>query len=151
MDTAAAARAVCARWGRPALGWDEIIAGIRHHGIRNAAQTTVAPTGTIGTVAGCEGYGCEPVFALAYTRTVKDGDRDLKLTYTSPLFEQALAAAGLDQDARERISEIVSLTGGCQDVLDVPALSAVCSSSHPTSPPRSTSACRRRFRHLWTT
>ncbi len=36
------------------------------HGIRNAAQTTVAPTGTIATVAGCEGYGCEPVFALAY-------------------------------------------------------------------------------------
>jgi ribonucleoside-diphosphate reductase alpha chain len=27
----------------------------------------VAPTGTIGTVTGCEGYGCEPVFALAYT------------------------------------------------------------------------------------
>ena len=107
-------------WGRPALDWDEIVAGIRRHGIRNAAQTTVAPTGTIGTVAGCEGYGCEPVFALAYTRTVKDGDRDLKLTYTSPLFEQALAAAGLDQDARERISEIVSLTGGCQDVPQVP-------------------------------
>ena len=107
-------------WDRPALDWDEIVAGIRRHGIRNAAQTTVAPTGTIGTVAGCEGYGCEPVFALAYTRTVKDGDRDLKLTYTSPLFEQALAAAGLDQDARERISEIVSVTGGCQDVLDVP-------------------------------
>ena len=107
-------------WGRPALDWDEIVAGIRRHGIRNAAQTTVAPTGTIGTVAGCEGYGCEPVFALAYTRTVKDGDRDLKLTYTSPLFEQALTAAGLDQDARERISEIVSLTGGCQDVPQVP-------------------------------
>ncbi len=107
-------------WGRPALDWDGIVAGIRRHGIRNAAQTTVAPTGTIGTVAGCEGYGCEPVFALAYTRTVKDGDRDLKLTYTSPLFEQALTAAGLDQDARERISEIVSLTGGCQDVPQVP-------------------------------
>jgi ribonucleoside-diphosphate reductase alpha chain len=107
-------------WGRPALDWDEIVAGIRRHGIRNAAQTTVAPTGTIGTVAGCEGYGCEPVFALAYTRTVKDGDRDLKLTYTSPLFERALAAAGLDQDARKRISEIVSVTGGCQDVPDVP-------------------------------
>ena len=79
-------------WGRPALDWDEIVAGIKQHGIRNAAQTTVAPTGTIGTVAGCEGYGCEPVFALAYTRTVKDGDRDLKLTYTSPLFERALIA-----------------------------------------------------------
>ncbi len=61
-------------WDRPALDWDVVVKGIRRHGIRNAAQTTVAPTGTIGTVTGCEGYGCEPVFALAYTRTVKDGD-----------------------------------------------------------------------------
>ncbi len=53
-------------WGRPELSWDEILTGIEKFGIRNAAQTTVAPTGTIATVAGCEGYGCEPVFALAY-------------------------------------------------------------------------------------
>ncbi len=108
-------------WGRPALEWDQIVDGIRRHGIRNAAQTTVAPTGTIGTVAGCEGYGCEPVFALAYTRTVKDGDRDLKLTYTSPLFGLALARAGLDAAAREQVSEIVSLAGSCQAVAEVPA------------------------------
>ncbi len=107
-------------WGRPSLDWGAIVAGIKQYGIRNAAQTTVAPTGTIGTVAGCEGYGCEPVFALAYTRTVKDGERDLKLTYTSPLFEQALAAVGIDKEARDRISEQVSLLGSCQDVADVP-------------------------------
>ncbi len=107
-------------WGRPAVNWQTVIQGIKRHGIRNAAQTTVAPTGTIGTVAGCEGYGCEPVFALAYTRTVKDGDRDLKLTYTSPLFERALAQAGLDADTRARIGEEVSITGSCQHVLDVP-------------------------------
>ncbi len=97
-----------------------MVEGIKQHGIRNAAQTTVAPTGTIGTVAGCEGYGCEPVFALAYTRTVKDGTRDLKLTYTSPLFEAALERAGLDKATRERISEEVSAVGSCQDITDVP-------------------------------
>ncbi len=107
-------------WGRPALDWGEIVAGIKQHGIRNAAQCTIAPTGTVGTVAGCEGYGCEPVFALAYTRTVKDGERDLKLTYTSPLFEAALEQAGLDQAARARISEQVSALGSCQDVLEAP-------------------------------
>jgi len=107
-------------WGRPALDWDEITDGIKKHGIRNAAQTTVAPTGTIGTVAGCEGYGCEPVFALAYTRTVKDGGRDLKLTYTSPLFEDALIAAGVDEETCRQIGEIVSLTGSCQEVSEVP-------------------------------
>lgn len=107
-------------WGRPPVDWQKVVAGIKRHGIRNAAQTTVAPTGTIGTVAGCEGYGCEPVFALAYTRTVKDGDKDLKLTYTSPLFEKALIAARLDETTRQRISEHVSVTGSCQDVPEVP-------------------------------
>jgi ribonucleoside-diphosphate reductase alpha chain len=107
-------------WDRPAVAWQQVMDGIEQHGIRNAAQTTVAPTGTIGTVAGCEGYGCEPVFALAYTRTVKDGKRDLKLTYTSPLFEAALERAGLDQATRARISEEISVTGSCQGIADVP-------------------------------
>lgn len=107
-------------WGRPAVDWAAIVAGIKQHGIRNAAQTTVAPTGTIGTVAGCEGYGCEPVFALAYTRTVKDGDQDLVLTYTSPLFEAALTRAGLDKATRARISEQVLVTGSCQAMTEVP-------------------------------
>lgn len=107
-------------WGRPPLDWDAIVVGIKAHGIRNAAQTTVAPTGTIGTVAGCEGYGCEPVFALAYTRTVRDGDRDLKLTYTSPLFEAALEKTGLDEEARRNIGEAVSAAGSCQRVPNVP-------------------------------
>ena len=79
--------------------------GSRKHGIRNAAQTTIAPTGTIATVAGCEGYGCEPVFALAYIRHVNDNGKDLQLNYVSPQFEQALEAAGLDPEVRERIVE----------------------------------------------
>ncbi|MCX6031655.1 MAG: adenosylcobalamin-dependent ribonucleoside-diphosphate reductase [Chloroflexi bacterium] len=107
-------------WNRPMLDWRAIVDGIEAHGIRNAAQTTVAPTGTIGTVAGCEGYGCEPVFALAYTRTVKDNGHDLKLTYTSPQFAAALARAGLDQATRDRISALVSATGSCQDMVEVP-------------------------------
>ncbi len=107
-------------WGRPELDWSTIVDGIRQHGIRNAAQTTVAPTGTIGTVAACEGYGCEPVFALAYTRIVKDGGRDLKLTYASPRFEQALERAGLDGATREGIVQRVAVTGSCQDIAELP-------------------------------
>jgi len=108
-------------FGRPALDWGEIVAGIRQHGIRNAAQTTIAPTGTIATVAGCESYGCEPVFALAYIRHVNDKGKDLKLTYTSPLFEKALINAGLDEATRHRIVEQVMLKGSCQDIPEVPA------------------------------
>lgn len=108
-------------WGCPALDWTTVVDGIRRHGIRNAAQTTVAPTGTIATVAGCEGYGCEPVFALAYVRHVDDEGRDLALTYASPRFEAALIAAGVDEAARERIVDQVLQAGSCQHIPEVPA------------------------------
>jgi len=107
-------------WGRPVIQWNEIVKGILKHGIRNAAQTTVAPTGTIATVAGCEAYGCEPVFALAYIRHVNDHGRDLSLTYASPLFEQALIKAGVDEAARLRIYDDVMFSGTCQNVAGVP-------------------------------
>jgi ribonucleoside-diphosphate reductase alpha chain len=109
------------RWGRPALDWQEVIDGIRLHGIRNAAQTTVAPTGTIATVSGCEAYGCEPVFALAYVRHVNDNGTDMELRYSSPIFVRALEQAGLDEETRESVVRQVALGGSCQDVDEVPA------------------------------
>jgi ribonucleoside-diphosphate reductase alpha chain len=107
--------------GRPALDWGRLAGALRQHGIRNAAQTTVAPTGTISTVSGCEGYGCEPVFALAYVRHFKDGVSDVELMYASPLFEQALEEAGIDEETRQRIIQQVSITGSCQQIADLPA------------------------------
>ncbi len=107
-------------WGRPAIDWNEIVAGIKQYGIRNAAQTTVAPTGTIATVAGVESYGCEPVFALAYTRHVNDNGKDLQLDYVSPMFERALTDAGVDESTRQKIFERVRVTGTCQGIDDVP-------------------------------
>ncbi len=108
-------------WGRPQIDWSTVSAGIRAHGIRNAAQTTVAPTGTIATVAGCEGYGCEPVFALAYIRHVNDNGKDLRLDYASPLFVESLERAGVSAEARESIVAQVMQSGACQNVEDVPA------------------------------
>jgi ribonucleoside-diphosphate reductase alpha chain len=107
-------------WGRPALEWTEIVTGIQQHGIRNACQTTVAPTGTIATVCGCEGYGCEPVFALGYTRHFKDGDRDVELLYTSPLFEAALNATKLSEARKQTIKAHVATYGTCQDIAELP-------------------------------
>ena len=107
-------------WGRSDVQWDTIIDGIKKHGIRNAAQTTVAPTGTIATVAGCEGYGCEPVFALAYIRHVNDNGKDLRLTYASPRFDEALKQLGLGEEKRQEIVEQVMLQGTCQHIIDIP-------------------------------
>jgi len=107
-------------WGRPTVDWNEIVAGIKAYGIRNAAQTTVAPTGTIATVAGVESYGCEPVFALAYTRHVNDNGKDLTLDYVSPLFERALVDASVNEATRQRIFKRVRVTGTCQEIDEVP-------------------------------
>jgi len=107
-------------WSRPEIQWNTIVDGIKEHGIRNAAQTTVAPTGTIATVAGCEGYGCEPVFALAYYRHVNDNGKDLKLTYASPRFDEALKKLGLGEEKRQEIVEQVMKEGTCQHITDIP-------------------------------
>lgn len=110
----------CRAWGRPAISWESILEGIRAHGIRNAAQLTIAPTGTIATVSGVEGYGCEPVFALAYTRYVQDEGQSLSLRYLSPAFVKALKDAELDTETQERIFEAVARTGSCQQVEEIP-------------------------------
>ncbi|MBZ0305014.1 MAG: hypothetical protein K8I82_02995 [Anaerolineae bacterium] len=111
-------------WGRPKLDWKKIERNLKKHGIRNGAQTTVAPTGTISTVSGCEGYGCEPVFALAYVRYVVNNagnsDDRIPLQYTSPLFEQALRQADLSEAQIKAIVEQVNLSGTCQHIPEVP-------------------------------
>jgi ribonucleoside-diphosphate reductase alpha chain len=107
-------------YNRPNVDWDEIVNGIKKNGIRNAAQTTIAPTGTIATVAGCEGYGCEPVFALAYIRHVNDNGNDLQLNYVSPQFQKALEKANIEPEIRQEIIEQVLETGTCQNVDELP-------------------------------
>ncbi len=107
--------------GRPLLDWKMIVTSIKQHGIRNAAQTTIAPTGTIATVAGCEGYGCEPVFALAYIRHVNDNGNDLQLNYVSPQFQQALEQANIDPERRQEIVDEVIESGTCQHIDDLPS------------------------------
>jgi len=104
-------------FGRPNLNWKEIVSGIKQYGIRNGAQTTIAPTGSIATISGLEGYGCEPVFALSYTRHTregaeKEGKEWREIYYESYLFESALKREGVPKKERNRIFNEVRQNGG---------------------------------------
>jgi ribonucleoside-diphosphate reductase alpha chain len=49
-----------------------------HKVLRNCASTTIAPTGTIGLVAGIQGGGIEPFYGIAYTRYNQNALDDIK-------------------------------------------------------------------------
>lgn len=107
--------------------WELLIEAIKRHGIRNATVTCVAPTGSISTVMATEGYGLEPLFALAHIRKFKDpfDDNSYKeLPYYSPIFNEALHQLKntklITEDEFKRCSEHVARTGSCQQLTFLP-------------------------------
>jgi ribonucleoside-diphosphate reductase alpha chain len=76
--------------------------------LRNATLTTIAPTGTISMICGVSS-GVEPLFAVAYTKTVMDGTPFIEV---NPLFEQYAKQYGFySQELMEKISEQGTLAG----------------------------------------
>lgn len=85
--------------------------------VRNAAITTIAPTGTIGILANTSG-GCEPVFALAYKHMVKDESLNREMFFTDPAFEEVAKREGFWS---EKLAAKVAETGSVHGVEEVPA------------------------------
>lgn len=107
--------------GRPELDWEHVLEGIMEHGVRNSCQTTFAPTGTIATAAGVEGYGCEPVYGFHFIRTVMQEEENIELEYMSDLLEQALRKEGLtDQEIEAITSQLGANKGSCQEIEEIP-------------------------------
>jgi len=88
--------------------------------VRNAAMTTIAPTGTISLLAGCSS-GIEPIFSFAYTRKNTVGKTFI---IVNPVFRDQLNSTlsdmGLTGDELEkRMGEVISHvheTGTVQDL-----------------------------------
>ena len=76
--------------------------------MRNAATTTVAPTGTVSILANCSG-GIEPMFSLAFFRNVLDGQR---LVEINPIFNELAKEHGFhSNELLEKIAENGTIAG----------------------------------------
>ncbi|MBD3259555.1 adenosylcobalamin-dependent ribonucleoside-diphosphate reductase [Candidatus Woesearchaeota archaeon] len=81
--------------------------------IRNAALTTIAPTGTIALVAGTS-HGIEPLFAVAYKRKILNHK---KFLIVNSLFEKTAKEKGFY--SRKLIKKITNL-GSIQKIKEIP-------------------------------
>jgi ribonucleoside-diphosphate reductase alpha chain len=88
--------------------WEE--RGIR---VRNAAITTIAPTGTLSIIAGTSS-GIEPIFAVSFYRSVMEGTRLLEV---NPVFERIARERGFY--SKELLREIARV-GSIQGMKEIP-------------------------------
>lgn len=81
---------------------------------RNAVVTSIAPTGTLASIAGTT-HGIEPEYALVYTRTILDGK---KFTVINSVFEEELKKRGLYSELL--IEKIKAKKGSIQNMKELP-------------------------------
>ena len=80
--------------------WEEVLAGGRAHGYRNAQATVLAPTGTISFLMDCDTTGIEPDIALVKYKQLAGGGMLKIVNQTVPL---ALRTLGYDEPAVEGV------------------------------------------------
>lgn len=88
----------------------------KHIKMRNAALTTVAPTGSISMMLDTSS-GIEPNFALAYVKQDKDGQQ---YHYLNKYFEAELHRRKFSEKKINEIKEEITKTGSIQHLADLP-------------------------------
>jgi len=105
--------------------WDK-----KYKHMRNATTTTIAPTGTIGVIAGCS-QGCEPLFAISYIRNVQDTIGS-NLAYINPFFESKAIMAGIYD---EELMKKIAMKSTIQNIKEIPeSIRKVFVTAHDISP-----------------
>jgi ribonucleoside-diphosphate reductase alpha chain len=83
--------------------------------IRNAARTTIAPTGSLSIIASCSS-GIEPLFALSFVR--KNILSDVEMVDINPVFEEIAKERGFFTPA---LMEKIAHSGSVQALPEVPS------------------------------
>ncbi len=95
---------------------------------RNAATTTIAPTGTLSIIADCSS-GVEPLFALSFVRNVMDND---KLLEVNPYFENIAKERGFYSP---EMMDAIAMEGGIQHLKEIPEdVREIFVTAHDVSP-----------------
>jgi len=81
--------------------------------LRNAAITTIAPTGTLSIIANCSS-GIEPVYGYVFIRNVMD---NTELIETNPILKAELELRGL---YNENLMKIIAKEGTLQHIDEIP-------------------------------
>lgn len=93
--------------------WDKSIYKSKKIKIRNATITTIAPTGSIGVIAGASS-GVEPLFAISYIRKTPQ----FELCETNPYFEKILKKEGVYS---KKLIKKVAKSASIQNIDEIPA------------------------------
>ncbi len=87
--------------------------------LRNAAFTSIAPTGTLSLIADCSG-GIEPFFALVYKKKSlwkSDGSSELEQIFVNQHFEKV---AKKEKFHSKKIMEQIAQEGSVQEIEEIP-------------------------------
>ena len=99
---------------------DKLQKDIKKYGVRNSSFTSIAPTGSISTIAQTSG-GIEPVFALTFIRKIEKQNKEYELMYVADqIFEKYLNETFNEEKKTKILQEVYENNGSCQQCKMIP-------------------------------
>lgn len=100
--------------------WDDLKDLIKHYGIYNSCNTSIAPTGTISYI-GNRSSSIEPVFALAYFRSIEEKNKEYDVVeLADPIFTSYLYQNYTNEEIDTILKYVANNDGSCQGCSLIP-------------------------------